>query len=236
MVSFIKNNFFINKMKILLGCPTAEPKKYCINEWLAGIKALKTPVDVILVDNSPTDDYINELKSYGLTVFKDSSEGDLKEKIARSRNIIREYALKNNYDYFFSLEQDVIPPPDAIEKLLAAKKDIISGVYYTIYQIEGKRMLMPLIWEAKDEESMNFMSIQAREGREGKPGLFRIKACGLGVILMKIDVLRDIIFRATPETYDDIMFCLDAAKCGYEIWADTGVQCDHILGDQLKHE
>lgn len=34
-----------------------------------------------------------------------------------------------NFDYVFTLEQDVIPPKDVINKLLEAKKDAVSGIY-----------------------------------------------------------------------------------------------------------
>lgn len=46
-----------------------------------------------------------------------------------ARNSICQAALQNGFEYVFMLDSDVIPPRDAILRLLAHKQPIISGVY-----------------------------------------------------------------------------------------------------------
>ena len=93
--------------------------------------------------------YYNKIKELGLPVIKDSSEGSAHDKIVRSRNIIRQYFLDKNYDFFFSLEQDIIPPKDVIERMLAHKKDIVTGVVYTQYKFNGKLATRPILWTTR---------------------------------------------------------------------------------------
>lgn len=219
-------------VKILVGCPTAEVKKYCLKEYVAAIKNLTYDnYDILLVDNSPDDNYLKTIESMKIPVIKDIRLDDVKERIVHSRNILREKFLAGDYDYFLSLEQDVIPPKDVIERLLSHKKEIVSGIYYTVYNINGKKVIRPLIWgEVKGKpEVMSFMGSEAKEGLT-KPTLLEVKACGLGCILISKSVLEKIKFKASKETFDDIQFCLEAARLGYKVYADTGLHCKHLLG------
>ena len=121
--------------KVLVGCPTSEHKEYCLDKYLEGIKALTySNFDFLLVDNSEDDRYYNQLKNKGVNVVRDKYYELARERVAKSRNILREKCLNEGYDYFFSLEQDVVPPIDVIERLLKHKKEIISGVYYTYFK------------------------------------------------------------------------------------------------------
>ena len=221
--------------KILIGCPTADAKAYCLDRYAEGLKSLTYPdKDILLVDNSGTNDYFNRIKALGLPVEKDSPKAKVHDSIVHSRNMIREKFLKGNYDYFLSLEQDVIPPKDIIERLLASKKNVITGVYYTFYRFFGVPKLRPLIWKDVEgqPDKMQFMNTECRAALNSKePVLKSIKACGLGCLLIHKSVLEKIQFRV-PEnysTFDDFMFCEDVRKLGEEVWADLSVQCDHLV-------
>ena len=92
-------------VKILIGCPTSDYKSYCLNEYIEGLKNLTFKADFIIVDNSKTDEYITKIKELiedikNFKVIKDTEwfEG-AKDRIIHSRNLIREMALKENYDY-----------------------------------------------------------------------------------------------------------------------------------------
>ena len=107
-------------MKILIGCPTSEHKSYCLKEYIEAVKKLNC--DVLLVDNSECEEYYNKIKSLGVNVIKDRYYKKARNRIVSSRNLLKEHCLKNGYDYLFSLEQDVIPPLDVIERLLKLNK------------------------------------------------------------------------------------------------------------------
>jgi len=221
--------------KILVGCPTADAKSYCLDRYVEGLKSLTYPnFDILLIDNSATSNYFDRIKSLDLPVEKDSPQTKIHDSIVHSRNILRHKVIEGNYDYFLSLEQDVIPPKDIIERLLANKKNVITGVYYTFYRFFGVPKLRPLIWKDVEgqPDKMQFMNTECRAALNSKdPILKSIKACGLGCLLIHRSILEKIKFRV-PEnysTFDDFMFCEDVRKLGEKVWADLSVQCDHLV-------
>src|SRR3989344_9577139 len=107
-------------VKVLVGCPTSFHKEYCLDKYAEGIKALTYRYsDVLLVDNSKDDSYLNKIKVMGLNATKGFYFEGARDRIVASRNILREKVLNEGYDYFLSLEQDVVPPKDIIERMLS---------------------------------------------------------------------------------------------------------------------
>src|SRR3989344_7797493 len=101
--------------RVLVGCPTYDGKKYALAEFKAGIDRLTyTDRNVLLVDNSADDSYLEHLKAQGIAAIKGIQKPTVAEQIAANRNILREKALSGWYDALLSLEQDVVPPPDVI--------------------------------------------------------------------------------------------------------------------------
>ncbi|MBD3361849.1 hypothetical protein GF358_03595 [Candidatus Woesearchaeota archaeon] len=221
--------------KILVGCPTYQGKEYCLKEYIERLNSLTySNYDILLVDNSPSEGYFKKLTSLGIPVLKDSPEKKPHDSIVKSRNLIKKRVLEGNYDYFLSLEQDVIPPKKIIERLLQHQKKVISAVYYTTYKFHGIPRLRPLIWADVPDESdkMRFMNSECIAAKNlTYPLLTKIKMCGLGCILIHKSILEKISFRVPEDysTYDDFAFCQDVRKIGEDVWADLTVQCEHLF-------
>ena len=182
--------------KVLVGCPTSDHKAYCLDAYIRSVKALTySNYDILLVDNSEDEEYFNLIKQKGIQVIKAPFLPTARERIAKSRNRLRDEAIKD-YDYLLSLEQDVIPPRDVIEQLLKHKKDVVTGVYYLEYvvQKEGKvigKKVLPLLYKRKDKEHL----VQLQPQEVEKEELQSITASGLGCVLIKKEVLEQITFR-----------------------------------------
>ena len=132
----------MSSLKILVGCPTSNYQAYCLQEYAEAVKKLSYPnYNILLLDNSKDNIYSEKIHKYDLPLRKGMWFESARKRIVTSRNILRKIALTKDYDYFLSLEQDVIPPKDIIERLLSHKKDIVSGIYYTIKD----KALRPLI-------------------------------------------------------------------------------------------
>lgn len=216
--------------KILVGCPTSEYKSYCLFQYVEAVKSLTYPHhDVLLVDNSTTNEYAEKIKQLELPVVKDVYLDRARERITHSRNILRDHVLKKGYDYFLSLEQDVIPPPNVIEVLLNHQKLAVSAVYFTRYFDHGKPIFRPLLWEHSplSSEKMQFVSEDTLQSNQ----LISILACGLGCILIHRSVLEKISFRLFSDkgTYDDMPFCSDLKEQHIPLYADTAVKCKHLI-------
>ena len=213
--------------KVLVGCPTAWMKEYCLDDYAQIVKSLTYPnYDILVVDNSPNNGYYNKIKNKGLPIIKDKYFEGAKDRIIHSRNILRDYILENNYDYFFSLEQDVVPPKDVIERLLKHNKNIISGVYFNFKIINNERKPTPMLWGKIDEKG-NLQYLE--EEKIFSPQLLKIAACGLGCVLIHRNILEKIKFRYEKESgFDDVWFSKDARDNNLEIYADTSIRCLHI--------
>ncbi len=214
--------------KVLLGCPVSSLKSYALERYLKGVKALTYKnFDMLLVDNSKDDAYFNKIKKLGLLVVKGPYSKSARQRIIDSRNILRQKVLDESYDYFFSLEQDVVPPEDVIQKLLSHNKEIVTGVYFSYQTNNGVTLLVPLLWQRVAKDEVRFML--EREVLE--PKLIEVGACGVGCILIHRKVLESVKFRFDKKDkgFDDMWFCKDASSLGFKIFADTSVKCKHLI-------
>lgn len=50
--------------------------------------------------------------------------------VDRCRNVIAEFAVKNNFDYLLFIDADTEPPPDTFYRLRELEHPICSGLYY----------------------------------------------------------------------------------------------------------
>lgn len=217
------------KQKVLIGCPTSETFDYCLDEFLQGIRnTTYKNYDLLMADNSKTGKYLEKLKSLGIDAIKGQYVENYRERIALSRNIMVDKALEGNYDYLFSVDQDVVLPADAIERLMKFDKQIISGVYYGYFRVKGVVKLLPLLYAGIDEQSKRQLSLE--EVREEK--LIEIRYCGSGCLLIKTGVLNKIRFgleKDNPTTTDDIYLCNRAREQNIKLFAFTGVKCRHMV-------
>ncbi len=232
--------------RILVGCPTSEVKAYALPKYLDGLQSLTYPdMDILIEDNSQGENYFHTLKEIAQTWNEKNPSKRFhvlrngpwlpkaRDRIVRGRNALREYAIEKGYDYFFSLEQDVIPPAHAIERLLENNKPIVSGVYFTGFP--GFPSVRAVAFEhvppANPAEPLWDI---------GKPlGLMQLlpsrlidcAAVGLGCILLRREVVEKVSFRYDPSTEatDDMFFSYDARKNGHTLYLDSSILCQHYF-------
>ncbi len=223
--------------KVLVGCPTAIYKEYCLDEYARAVTSLRYGnYDIMVVDNSETDEYKQKIEeslsrsnknNISITVVKDKFLERAKDRIVHSRNLVREHAIKSKYDYFLSLEQDVIPPSDVIEQLLTHQKHVTSGLYFTEYDYNNEKVVQPLVWLKDATGKLQFVNqIQLEQ-----PRLLRVHASGLGCVLVKRTILEQFPFRLFDDrsTYDDMPFYYDLFMRKIPVFLDTGVKCKHFI-------
>lgn len=160
---------------------------------------------------------------------------------ARGRNLIIEQALVNDCTHVFFLDDDVLAPNDAVEKLLAHDKDIVSGLYPMRSYPHKPIAFDEFFYDA--QHKWVTMSDDVPEG------LVPIKNCGLGCVLIKIEVFKKMQPSVTTalgpkwvtmgtlhgdEWDDDIAFFLRCRDLGYEMWLDTSVQAGHVCTVALR--
>lgn len=146
--------------------------------------------------------------------------------ISQVRNLIADWA--KNYDYLFCIDSDIIVPCDALEKMIKADKDIISGLY--VQRIENKHILEIYSYS----HLQGFYNISYNQIKDSP--IVEIAACGMGCALIKSSVIRTLDYPhyVYQEAIDhknsiseDIYFCIKAKNHGFSVWADPSIICDH---------
>lgn len=89
-----------------------------VDRCLGSVKASSVPSDIFIVDNGSTDGTRGYIAEHYPEAMLIRSEVNL--MFGRANNLGLEYALKNEYDYVYLLNQDAWVAPDAFEKLIAA--------------------------------------------------------------------------------------------------------------------
>lgn len=227
--------------KVLLACTVGDVKSYCLERYISAIKKLTYPnYDILLVDNSETEDYAKKIASYGIPVARTKHCKLQAESVAVGLNFIREKILKENYDYFFCLEQDVIPPPNIIELLLESKKDIVTGLARHLFIKENNEVFEIALIGINDVNNPGkYVYIDWDSTKKYKAGIIKVDYCAMTCLLISREVLEKIRFRfeITEQTKDnpnnlkwqDICFCEDAESLGFEIFANLAAKCSHLF-------
>ena len=148
-------------------------------------------------------------------------------QIDQIRNLIAEWGKQ--FDYLFCVDSDIVLPNDALEKLLIADKDIISGVYRQRFVDRCDIELY------KPNEHGGFDRIKWFDIRG--EGLQEVGACGFGCVLIKSNVLKTMeyphfVYKSALDhahTFsEDVYFCKKAREAGFSVWCETTLVCGHV--------
>lgn len=137
-----------------------------------------------------------------------------------SRNALALDAIGYGYTHVLWLDTDMVFAPDAFEKLSEHGKDIVSGVY----QSRHEPIRSALFERLKPAQTV----------RKYPDGLFDVEGCGFGIVLTSTKALRDVyrhfgtLFQPIDGFGEDLSFCINARKAGYEIYCDPNVTAGHI--------
>lgn len=133
-------------MKILIGTPVHESKDYSMQRWLKSVSEIKVDKNhqwrLFMVDNSQNPDYWKRVDIYckalnfvnydliHLNNMVDDNE-HIEERLGNSREEIKQKLLKENWDYWFSWECDIICPSNILSVFTNYSKDcdIVGHTY-----------------------------------------------------------------------------------------------------------
>lgn len=242
-----------NLPKVLVACPIIDRNRYCVDKFLECFNSLTYKnKELLLVDNSATEDFYNELKAKKVNVIRGKHFDQAVPALVYNRNLVRAYFLSRDYDYLFSLDSDVICPPDAIETLMRHQKEMVSGIYYSATIENGQVVAKPMLFVRPSDSEFEQLLQQPQfkqsfeRGKIKKADLFRpltkqevqepklieVVVAGLGVVLIKKEVLEKVAFTfdETKKATDDFFFFIAAEQAGYKLYADTTVKCSHLHG------
>lgn len=147
--------------------------------------------------------------------------------IYSARNIIAMQAIQGDYDYVLWLDSDMVFEPDTLVRLLQDEKDIVTGIYF-----RRVKPYSPVLYENLEIRQTECIF----SGVEKYPAeMFEVAGAGLGCMLMRTDVLKDIEATDGPVWFapignvgEDLAFCIRARKLGYKVFCDPSVKLGHV--------
>lgn len=217
--------------RVLLAAPISRNKEYILKDWLQHILGFSYPAyDIFLVDNSPDEDFHQEVLSWGYRCAYCPPNGRrATDYITESQNMLRQYFLDGGYDYFFSLECDNFPPHNIIELLLSYREDNVNipyflkqgdrttlGVQLSVINYQG--------WCA-NKVMAPYDSIGAFDGRTKQ-----YFAPSIGCSLFSRRLMQMLKFRVdnrNPLAFSDSFWHLDSNCIGIKPIVHMGVICEH---------
>lgn len=147
-----------------------------------------------------------------------------------ARNSAVDDVLALGFEWLFFLDDDVIPPPDVIARLMNHRLDIVSGLYYRRH-LPVKPVAMRLT-----EQGPAWI-----DNWSPPNSMIRVDYVGAGCLLIHrrvFEALKRPWFdweigrrEATPTRNalsEDFAFCAKAAEAGFPIHLDTSIQCEHV--------
>ena len=166
-------------------------------------------------------------------------QGDVEYKVSmhiagdkpRSMNKIAREVIDEGFDYYMSIDSDMVFPHDGITKLLENDKDIV-GANYSVRgsAVEGHPREAVIKMADKDGKRIN-MPLDALPKR-----LFKCNGLGNGFILYKAKVFKGTEapwFYVTEDAEgnwggEDILFHEKAQAAGFEVWCNPQIRVGHI--------
>lgn len=216
--------------RVLIGCPVHSSKLYCWDDWVASIKALKGDFDVLVVDNSPSNEIASIVPNDWMYVYT-GLDLDVRDKVAFCQDFIREKAESEGYSHLLMLEQDNIPAPDTLEYLIKCNKDVVGLPYW---KFEPSQKLHYMVWQEVYKKKSGeleavltpVMHVLDRFTGDLQP-VFNI---GVGCLLIRSNVLPKFKFRVVvgEEPHSDTYFAQDMWREQITIYASTLKVCKHL--------
>lgn len=138
------------------------------------------------------------------------------------RNMTIRYALDHGYDYWFSVDTDLVLHPDTLRYLLEADKDIVSEIFWSTSKdihywcnawMYDQGSGMPDEWH--------------------NPGLYQVGMTGACTLVKRHVLESGVDYTHIPNIQralygEDRHFCVRAAVHGFELWVDTHCPAIHL--------
>lgn len=151
----------------------------------------------------------------------------------QNREEISHSAIKDNYDYLFFIDSDMIFPTTILDILYEQYKDVIGAVYALRSGYEHG----PCVYDYREEKG-DF--IQHSDWPLNKT--YKVDGIGTGMLLIKIEALKKILPPRfayleckTQDKYgnrrrlgEDLSFCIRCREAGIKIYADSHATIGHL--------
>jgi len=151
-----------------------------------------------------------------------------------ARNYCVKKFLETEHTHLLFVDSDVVPPKDGLQKLIAERKDAITGIYH--HRRDDKRVAVTYEAVPQPDGKELMQPVGGEVGTIPWGTVIQIDRTGGGFLLIDRKVLETIPAPWFKFQYDadglmevgeDVDFCQKLEKAGFTLWAHFGVECDH---------
>ena len=151
-------------------------------------------------------------------------------KMGELRNLTVKKMLDGGYDYWFSVDTDIVVNPWTLYRLIEADKDIVSEIFWT----QGPSGSYWCNAWMQDQYS-------APQEEWKKPGLYRVGFTGALTLVKRKVFEAGVSYAKIPNIHtalrgEDRHFGVRAACAGFEMWVDTHCPANHLYTRQLYEQ
>lgn len=161
-------------------------------------------------------------------------------KIDEARNaIVHTFLRETDATHLLMVDTDMVLPRDTVQRLLAADKDIVSGLAFVGTPERTPVRPNIVVRHTNPDETWYLAPLW-----DYPPGeLVKVAGCGAACMMVKREVYEGVL-KARGEDHpfpwfahgmanntpigEDVAFCLTAQVVGYEVWCDTGLVVPHV--------
>ena len=155
---------------------------------------------------------------------------DLMQKMSGLRNRTIEEMLMYGFDYWLSIDTDIVADPRTLKTLIEADRDIVSEIFWT--KAPSGR-----------EWCNAWMADQAAGMQEAwrTPGLYRCGMTGALTLVKRKVFEAGVDYTPIPNIRtalrgEDRHFCVRAACAGFGLWIDSHCPATHLYTREVYNE
>ena len=217
--------------KILITAPLRQDADIFL-EYQKGLDALEVPegfeVSRFFVVNGCGQDLKDEIRDaewteaeigedYVKTADDHLWNVDLMNKVGALRNMTIRKMLDGGFDYWFSVDTDLVLNPWTLYRLIEADRDIVSEIFWTKNWCNA--------W-MHDQYSPPMPEWH-------RPGLYQVGMTGACTLVKRKVFEAGVDYTPIPNIKtalrgEDRHFCVRAACAGFEMWVDTHCPATHL--------
>ena len=196
--------------------------------------------DSLIIESSMLG--IAESEKYICDDFTHKWSESLIWKVAAFKNFIIDIAIEENVDYLFLIDSDLVLHPLTVAKLVEAKKQIISEIFWTQWQPPHEPALPQVWWsdhynlvpkgrwEILSDEEANIRQ-EGFLSQLKTPGIYPVGGLGACTLIAKTALQKGVNFSEIPNLSfrgEDRHFCIRATALGFFLYVDTHYPAYHI--------
>lgn len=208
--------------KIMVAAPVRN-RAWILPYYINGLKRQAVPMDMFFVVNDSEDDSEEIIRSYGYSYVTHNLGEKVSgyrghysfENLAFYRNLILQKFLQSDCDYLFSVDTDIIIPPNSLQQLVEDDKDMISMLVKNHPKLDAYNILR------------KYHHIPPCQGC-----IMPVDITGAAVLIKRHVIEANVTYADHPMG-EDVPFCEAAKRNGFGIYCDTRLKPIHVYKPNL---